>query len=90
VRTADVFAVIYRRRHAAAWRLFSLAPGVGGMAMGSCGADFGERVLRIVVAITAMLGVHLRRRAIENSHIHHPVPYGHCRLCHYQANAAAR
>ena len=79
--TADVFAVIYWRRHAAAWRLFSLAPWVlGGMAMGAVALGLGERVLRILVAaiVLAMLGVYLRRRAQpENSHIPaHPVPYG--------------
>ncbi|MEJ7608339.1 MAG: TSUP family transporter, partial [Bryobacteraceae bacterium] len=62
---ADVFAVIYWRRHAAASKLFSLLPWVVcGMIAGSFALTLHERVLRNIVGaiIFAMLSVYLYRR----------------------------
>jgi len=48
--TGDVFAVIAWRRHAAAKRLFSLAPWVlAGMAIGAAAFSLSEHTLRIIV-----------------------------------------
>jgi uncharacterized protein len=79
--TADIFAVIYWRRHAAARKLFSLAPWVlAGMALGALALRANERVLRPVVGVIvlAMLAVHLWRRYIATNRelAAHPVPYG--------------
>ncbi len=63
--TADIFAVIYWRRHAAARRLFVLVPWVlVGMAAGAATLALDERNLRRVVGviILLMLIAHLRRR----------------------------
>jgi uncharacterized protein len=64
-----VFAVLYYRRHAQAWRLFSLAPSVAiGMAAGALALGGSEPVLRRVVGglVLAMIAVHLwrKRRAV--------------------------
>jgi uncharacterized membrane protein YfcA len=62
---ADVFAIYYFRRHAAASRLFSLAPWVlVGMMLGGAALGMAEGVLRVVVAliIVVMLGIALLRR----------------------------
>lgn len=78
---ADIFAVIYWRRHAAATRLFSLAPWVVvGMALGALALGLSERVLRPVVGmiVLVMLAIYVVRRwrpeAINASV--HAAPYG--------------
>ena len=54
--TADIFAVIYWRRHAAAKRLFSLAPWVVvGMVLGAAALGLSERVLRPVVGVIVLV-----------------------------------
>ena len=54
--TADVFAVIYWRRHAAANRLFQLAPWVLiGIALGAAALSLNERVLRPVVGAIVLI-----------------------------------
>ena len=78
---ADLFAVYYWRRHAAAGRLFALAPWVvGGMAMGAVALSLNERVLRPVVGglVLLMLAAYLwRRLRPELSNIGtHAAPYG--------------
>ncbi|MCC7155600.1 MAG: sulfite exporter TauE/SafE family protein [Bryobacterales bacterium] len=63
--TADLFAVLYWRRHADARRLFSLAPWVlAGMAGGAAALFLSERILRplVGVIILLMLAAYLRRR----------------------------
>ncbi|MBI1785992.1 MAG: sulfite exporter TauE/SafE family protein [Acidobacteria bacterium] len=78
--TADLFAVIYWRRHAAAGRLFSLAPWVAaGVAAGAMALNFNERTLRPLVGaiILAMLAAHLRRRLRPEAGVSgHAAPYG--------------
>ena len=78
---ADVLAVVYWRRHAAASRLFSLAPWVVvGIALGAGALGFSERVLRPVVGaiILAMLAAYFRRRFRAGTApvAAHPVFYG--------------
>jgi hypothetical protein len=67
--TADLFAVFYYRRHAAAGRLFSLLPWVaGGMAGGAYVLRYEDRFLRplVGVIILSMLIVYLvRKRAVD-------------------------
>jgi uncharacterized membrane protein YfcA len=63
--TADLFAVFYWRRHAAASRLFSLIPWVlGGMAVGAAALGFSERVLKPMTGtiVALMLCAYLWRR----------------------------
>jgi uncharacterized membrane protein YfcA len=63
--TADIFAVVYWRRHTAAWKLFVLAPWVAvGIGMGSAALTLNERVLRPIVGaiVLVMLGIYLYRR----------------------------
>jgi uncharacterized protein len=75
--TADVFAVVYWRRHAAAGRLFSLAPWtLIGMAGGAAALSLPENVLRPMVGaiIFAMLVVYLIRRFSRNPALIHPHP----------------
>ena len=79
--TADIFAVIYWRRHAAAWRLFKLAPWVlCGMALGAIALALPERIIRpgVAVIVILMLAAHLwRQRQPATPHIHpHPMLYG--------------
>jgi uncharacterized membrane protein YfcA len=79
--TADVFAVLYWRRHAAATRLFSLAPWVlAGMAAGAVALALNERVLRPIVGATVliMLAIYLLRRWRPETfgHTVHGGPYG--------------
>ncbi|MBX5494148.1 MAG: sulfite exporter TauE/SafE family protein [Bryobacteraceae bacterium] len=62
---ADVFAVVYWRRHAASGRLFSLAPWVlAGMACGAAALSLSERYLRWLVGaiVLVMLALYLKRR----------------------------
>jgi uncharacterized membrane protein YfcA len=63
----DIFAVVYYRRHAQVWRLFSLTPWVlAGMAGGAVALGAPERPLRRLVGAIVMsmiaLGIVLRRR----------------------------
>lgn len=77
---ADLFAVFYWRRHAAAGKLFHLAPWVlGGMAMGAAALGMNERLLRpmVGVIVLAMLAVHLLRRwKGDAAFTPHPGAYG--------------
>lgn len=66
---ADVFAVFYWRRHAAASRLFSLAPWtLMGMAAGAVTLGLSEAYLRPMVGVIVllMLLAYLRRRFRKN------------------------
>jgi uncharacterized protein len=75
--TADVFAVLYYRRHAQTRRLFSLAPWVlAGMGAGALALAAREQLLRPLVGIIvlAMIGLHLRRRAIAAAATNAPGP----------------
>jgi hypothetical protein len=79
--TADLFAVYYWRKHASAWKLFSLAPWVLiGMAGGALALRLDERYIRPMVAVIvlAMLGVYLYRQHVKKgaSVQAHPVVYG--------------
>lgn len=79
--TADVFAVIYWRRHAAAGRLFTLAPWVLlGMGGGAVALSLKEGVLRPVVGciVLVMLVAYLWRKYSRNptAVTPHPVLYG--------------
>lgn len=79
--TADLFAVYYWRKHASAWKLFSLAPWVLiGMAGGALALRLDERYIRPMVAVIvlAMLGVYLYRQHVKKGvSVHsHPVLYG--------------
>jgi hypothetical protein len=78
--TADVFAVIYWRRHAAVGRLFSLVPWVlVGMAAGAAALSLSERVLRpsIAVIVLLMLAAYLWRRWRPQQGVSsHAAPYG--------------
>jgi uncharacterized membrane protein YfcA len=68
--TADVFAVIVWRRHAAAKKLFALAPWVlAGVAAGAVALSWSEHTLRIIVGaiIVAMLSAYLLRRHAPNA-----------------------
>jgi uncharacterized protein len=77
---ADLFAIYYWRKHAAANRLFSLAPGVLlGVAGGAIALSQPERILRPLVGgiVLAMLIIYLVRRWRANSiPSAHPLPYG--------------
>jgi hypothetical protein len=78
---ADVFAIYYWRRHAAAWKLFALAPWVLlGMAAGAAALGLSERVLRPVVGtiVLLMLLAYLYRRARPDAGAgsSHAPPYG--------------
>jgi len=79
--TADVFAVYYWRRHAAAAKLFSLTPWVmGGMAVGAAALALNERILRPAVGliVLVMLAVYVRQRVQGESQrvTGHPAAYG--------------
>ena len=79
--TADIFAVIYWRRHAAAWRLFRLAPWVlCGMALGAFALEVPERLIRpgVGIIVIAMLGAHVWRQSRKDPAAvsPHPVLYG--------------
>ena len=77
---ADLIAIYYWRRHAAAGRLFSLAPGVlVGLVAGAFALSQPERLLRPLVGgiVLAMLIVYLIRRFRANTiPSAHPLPYG--------------
>jgi hypothetical protein len=78
--TADVFAVIYWRRHAAAKKLFTLAPWVvAGMIAGAAALLLSERAIRTSVAIIilSMLLLYFWRKARKTLDIApHPALYG--------------
>ena len=78
--TGDLFAVMYWRRHAAAGRLFYLAPWVLlGIGAGALALGLSERTLRPMIAliILVMLGLYLRRRYLpEEGMLTHSAPYG--------------
>lgn len=79
--TADLFAVIYFRRHAAAGRLFSLLPWVvAGMAAGTGALFLTEGILRPMVGVILllMLTAHLWRKYRPNASgiAPHPAAYG--------------
>ena len=78
---ADLFAVYYWRRHAAAGKLFSLAPWVLiGMATGAITLSLPERSLRPIVGsvVLVMFCLYLWRRyhATDSTPAAHPLPYG--------------
>jgi uncharacterized membrane protein YfcA len=78
--TADVFAVLYWRRHTEARRLFSLIPWVlAGMVAGGAALSLSEHTLRIIVGVivVVMLGVFLWRRWKADQQVaSHPATYG--------------
>jgi uncharacterized membrane protein YfcA len=79
--TADIFAVWYWRRHAAAGRLFSLAPWVlVGLIGGAFALALPERTLRPIVGgiVIVMLAVYLYRKRYPTagSEGGHAAPYG--------------
>lgn len=77
---ADLFAVYYWRKHAAAGRLFQLFPWVAvGIAAGALTLFLPEKVLRPMVAgiILVMLTLYLWRRYRSHEIPQaHPIPYG--------------
>ena len=77
---ADVFAVWYWGRHAAASRLFALAPWVvAGMIGGFFALSLHERQIRVIVGIivSIMLAVYLWRRMKATTEVAvAPAPYG--------------
>ena len=76
---ADVIAIWYWRRHAAAGRLFSLAPYVGvGILAGALTLSLNEFFLRrlVGVIIALMLVAHLWRRFSKTKIEAHPLAYG--------------
>lgn len=77
---ADVFAVLYWGRHAAAWRLFRLAGWVlVGIAAGAAALAWDEKKLRPLVAavIFAMLALYLWRKYRNPADLTpHPALYG--------------
>lgn len=78
--SADLFAIYYWRRHAAAGRLFQLMPWVlAGLAAGAVALALPEGILRPMVAgiILLMLGIYLwRRYRATGIPTAHPIPYG--------------
>lgn len=79
--TADVFAVIAWRRHAAARKLFSLAPWVlAGIAAGAVALSFHEHTLRLIVGaiVVVMLAAYVIRRHLPAllPAAGHSAPYG--------------
>jgi hypothetical protein len=80
--TADVFAVIYWRRHAEAKQLFSLIPWVlAGIAGGAVALSLDEHIIRriIGVIIVGMLAVYLWRRFSTSPQVAgNPAFYGIC------------
>ncbi len=79
--TADLFAVYYWRKHASAWKLFSLAPWVLlGLVGGALALNLNERHIRPMVAVIvlAMMAVYLWRQHVRKGVAvqPHPVLYG--------------
>ena len=79
--TADLFAVYYWRKHASAWKLFSLAPWVLlGMAGGAMALGLNEKQIRPMVAaiVIGMMAVYMWRRYFrKGANVEpHPVLYG--------------
>src|SRR5437773_1825471 len=77
---ADVFSVIYWRRHADARKLFSLIPWVAaGMVVGALALSLNEQVLRrmIGVVVLVMMSLQIQRRISPSGQIvGHPSFYG--------------
>lgn len=78
---ADIFAVFYYRRHAAAGKLFSLTPWVlAGMAAGAAALSLQERTLRPIIGaiVLLMLIAYLWRKHYPNTFqlAGHSAPYG--------------
>ncbi len=76
---ADVLALWHFRRHAAAGRLFSLAPYVAaGMVGGALTLSVNEFLLRRLVGliIALMLAAHIWRRFSKSEAPAHPIAYG--------------
>lgn len=78
---ADVFAIAYWRKHAAAGRLFSLTPWVlAGVALGAVALNLNERTLRPIIAmiVLVMLLLYVRRKLRPDTPMGsaHPLPYG--------------
>ncbi len=76
---ADLFAVYYWRKHAAAGRLFSLLPGVmAGVAAGAVTLSLSDAYIRplVGVIIFVMLCLYLWRRYRVEPPAAHPLPYG--------------
>jgi uncharacterized protein len=76
---ADVLAIWYWRRHAAAGQLFSLAPSAAiGIAAGAVTLSLNEFFLRRLVGgiIALMLLIHLWRRFSKSELEAHPMAYG--------------
>jgi uncharacterized membrane protein YfcA len=78
---ADLFAVWYWRRHAAAGRLFSLTPWVlVGVALGAAALSLAEQTLRPVIGVIVlvMMALYVRRRLRPEAPFGspHPLPYG--------------
>ena len=70
--TADVFAVLYWRRHADARKLFSLIPWVlVGMGGGALALNLSEHVLRRVIGfvVVSMLMVYIARKRNPNAKV---------------------
>jgi uncharacterized membrane protein YfcA len=70
--TADVFAVLYWRRHADARKLFSLIPAVVvGMIAGALALNLDEHVLRRLVGsvVVLMLIIQLARKRNRDGHV---------------------
>jgi uncharacterized protein len=70
--TADIFAVLYWRRHAEARKLFSLVPWVlAGMAGGAVALGLSEMVLRRMMGciVLLMLLVYIARKRKPNSQV---------------------
>ncbi len=56
---ADIFAVLYWRRHTAIWKLFTLAPWVAsGMVIGAIALTLNERFLRPIVGGISVCHAH--------------------------------
>lgn len=77
---SDIFALYYWRRHAAASKLFSLAPWVLlGVGIGAVTLQLSEKQLRPLVGVilAIMLGLYLWRKLSPGLRPPpHPVPYG--------------
>jgi uncharacterized protein len=70
--TADVFAVLFWRKHADARKLFSLIPWVAaGMVAGALALSLSEHVLRRIIGciVVLMLVVHIVRRRNPQQHV---------------------
>jgi uncharacterized membrane protein YfcA len=80
--TADVFAVVYWRRHAEARQLFSLIPWVlAGIAGGAMALSLDEQIIRRIIGVIVfgMVGLYLWRRLSPTPQVSgNPAFYGIC------------